>query len=133
MNSFQQPIAGEISVGTYKYIENQDITTLYEDMTPTEESWYEIDFSPYVPHGTKMVRATVLLYSTNEEECYIYARRKGETKTLSNSAVVFGTQPANIVIVSLDLPVDSDGVGEIAYKNDSATTFRCYKPIGYYI
>ena len=59
-NSWQQPVAGEPSLGTPHREVDTNNNWLYSNTSPTINTWYEVDFSGCTEVGVRMVAAEVM-------------------------------------------------------------------------
>ncbi len=66
MNSFQQPVATEPSMGTLHMLAEADITNGWDITDGTiSDTWENGDFSDSVPEGTKGIYGFFVIYSTS--------------------------------------------------------------------
>ncbi len=79
MNSWQQPVAGEPSLGTPHHHVPTDDNYVYTNTTPSANTWYDVDLTSILTAGTTKAAFITLYIAT--DICFVYFA-KANTETI---------------------------------------------------
>lgn len=105
--------------------------SVFSQASPTASTWYDVDFSEFVPAHTRMVMANVFLdTSATTTRLRVYVRKNGDT--ITGVQLEQGGQYASTTSGTnffCFFPLDENGIAEIMATSANASQITVYQPL----